>query len=994
MEKLNIELKINNGARQKLINEGLISSEETVSNEEFNSVVSKTNELVEAFNFGAPITAFNFLENVPTYEDLPPTGNQVNDGYGVLEDGLIYVWNGVSFQSKGNGIDLGLKPIGKVKQGDKLAVSGEEVESKTILKNSLGLYGNIFDVNNVVYDKYINSEGKITSFENASYGVIDVNSEDQNIIIFLPRSFGNGRRFAFYNDDALVSVFNMKDEEINLLAIPNESNKLAFTIDSPPSPIHPIDKTLITANYGTELIDFDKLQIQRIEGKEIVASSLLQTNENVIFVEENGLVGKKYSENLCNPLYVVENSTWLNGEYIPSNAYHVTGPIEVEYGVIYYFSSSNGITPLVRSWRELDKNGVQLNTGTAGSHTSFTPISVNCKKVMFVFYNTIPPNGLCVSKTSKEFTEYNELPSFVLKQKQNGAFPETIVTLDVLESFKQNQVIFNLKDTDKILWTGSSSVESYYSPDKKSFVNKLQDFIDIMIVPYGWTGQNALSIAEKLIQDLPSQIMNGVKPSELFFTMVFIGQTLNSGDLLAQEFATDFIKSNEKLLRAAVTRLGAKPIVGTAYRTEQRVWIENSLKQLADKWGADFIPFGSYHSTMIRNGKFSGFYGSGHPAIRTMDAYTLPLLKYAREFDRPDKSILIFNARNQSLPLSELIYFDNMQRAEKFQSIQVGEMALDEQYQEMYDRLDETGYTIKKKNTSEYMKLFRKQSVSLTDIALIEIIVPRVKTTSISIELASIGISEFYLFNNYTDTWVLVSSLNVKDSSFIEFDKIKILLKGENISISDISVKVIGGVDKPKQATDKIVPPKAGISLFGGIGFDSDNLQEYDFGTNTLENLTNKYGSIFNDMPLYLGESKDYIELNGNVSKTFSIGGDSFGYKTLRVWTCAKLNPKIYNSTKYVEWVGDNNPYTDITWYGAEKYDYDDLNIVLEYLDSTNRNRAKSINVQKVGLFWNLGYVDIIMPIVEAGNYKLTVSRGTNHNNYPMYLSDIKMEIV
>ncbi|MDM1045859.1 hypothetical protein HX004_13960 [Myroides sp. 1354] len=127
MKKLNIEPKINNGARQKLIDEGLISSEETVSNDEFNMLVDKTNELVEAVNTGAPITAFNFLENVPTYEDLPISGNQVNDGYGVLEDGLIYVWNGNAFQSEGNGINLGLKPKGVVVQNEELAVSGGEI---------------------------------------------------------------------------------------------------------------------------------------------------------------------------------------------------------------------------------------------------------------------------------------------------------------------------------------------------------------------------------------------------------------------------------------------------------------------------------------------------------------------------------------------------------------------------------------------------------------------------------------------------------------------------------------------------------------------------------------------------------------------------------------------------------------------------------------------------------------------------------------------------
>src|SRR5690606_26009777 len=126
----------------------------------------------------------------------------------------------------------------------------------------------------------------------------------------------------------------------------------------------------------------------------------------------------------------------------------------------------------------------------------------------------------------------------------------------------------------------------------------------------------------------------------------------------------------------------------------------SDLKQLADKWNADFIPFGSYHSEVIRNDKYAGFYGNGHPSIRTHDAYTLPLLKYFMQMERPRQTILIFDARDSNKDVSALVYKDNFERAELFRSIQVGEMSLDIAYQNNYDRLDEKGYTIRKKNTS------------------------------------------------------------------------------------------------------------------------------------------------------------------------------------------------------------------------------------------------------------------------------------------------------
>lgn len=50
MEKLNIEIKTDNGTKQKLLENGLISSNETIESDEFNALVHKTNELVETIN--------------------------------------------------------------------------------------------------------------------------------------------------------------------------------------------------------------------------------------------------------------------------------------------------------------------------------------------------------------------------------------------------------------------------------------------------------------------------------------------------------------------------------------------------------------------------------------------------------------------------------------------------------------------------------------------------------------------------------------------------------------------------------------------------------------------------------------------------------------------------------------------------------------------------------------------------------------------------------
>lgn len=122
MGTLKIEPKSDNYDKLQKIREGAISKDEIITADEFNKVVNAVDLLLEK----QPITSFNYKGTVTTYSSLPSSA-KLNDGFGVLADGLVYVWNGASFQTEGNGIDLGLKPFGKVKEGDSMAVSGGEV---------------------------------------------------------------------------------------------------------------------------------------------------------------------------------------------------------------------------------------------------------------------------------------------------------------------------------------------------------------------------------------------------------------------------------------------------------------------------------------------------------------------------------------------------------------------------------------------------------------------------------------------------------------------------------------------------------------------------------------------------------------------------------------------------------------------------------------------------------------------------------------------------
>lgn len=131
LQKLNIQPKVDNAAKKQMVTSNEIGVNETLQASEVNAIVNKVNEVVDAYNFASPITAFNFKENVATYADLPLVGNEINDGYGVIADGLVYVWNGEAFPSQGQGMDLGLKPLGEVEENNPLAVNGGKVWQAT-----------------------------------------------------------------------------------------------------------------------------------------------------------------------------------------------------------------------------------------------------------------------------------------------------------------------------------------------------------------------------------------------------------------------------------------------------------------------------------------------------------------------------------------------------------------------------------------------------------------------------------------------------------------------------------------------------------------------------------------------------------------------------------------------------------------------------------------------------------------------------------------------
>lgn len=113
-----------------------------------------------------PLQSFVYKDTVADYDALSSlTGLEVGDGYVNAEDGLVYVWNGNSFPAEGDGLDVAMKPVGVVEEGNTLAVSGGEVYTKTLLPESVGIQRIPANVNLIedLVNKDINDDNVFSS---------------------------------------------------------------------------------------------------------------------------------------------------------------------------------------------------------------------------------------------------------------------------------------------------------------------------------------------------------------------------------------------------------------------------------------------------------------------------------------------------------------------------------------------------------------------------------------------------------------------------------------------------------------------------------------------------------------------------------------------------------------------------------------------------------------------------------------------------------------
>lgn len=462
------------------------------------------------------------------------------------------------------------------------------------------------------------------------------------------------------------------------------------------------------------------------------------------------------SRNLANPDEYTDGFFISGGSGGPvtNAAYGHTGYIRVIPGMVY---SGRGAGNLMRTYAFYNASKVYVSGGPDPVATITAPAGAEWVRVSYYL----------VDKSSFWF-EQASAPTSWTKYDPGTTYATSISGAVVLSpsDIKDITETLTLSNADKILVTGCSYEESMYSPAGKSWVNKLSNFSDWIIANSGVSGSRMLDVASRLRLNTP---VFGLAPATFKPTYVLLG---NNGNEYfpgtAEATNLDLHLEQYRIAAQAVEQMGAKPIISTDFHVNANRVLEGQLKRFADRNKYPYIGIGAIGEAMMTfntsntNAHYPGFWAGSHPGVRTNSHYWIESLYGIDQLPRPGKSIKIFRPRLADQTAAQLNYNSREQRFERWIEINAGERALNtaDGSEAWYDRLNEgttvspgdenniiTNYT-SQTNNNEYAVMMSGTAVNFTDWALFELIVNRVRLSSMTVKVKGDAGLSFYLKDN------------------------------------------------------------------------------------------------------------------------------------------------------------------------------------------------------------------------------------------------------
>jgi len=297
---------------------------------------------------------------------------------------------------------------------------------------------------------------------------------------------------------------------------------------------------------------------------------------------------------------------------------------------------------------------------------------------------------------------------------------------------EQTTHTINIKNSDRILLIGGSFTSGGARDFKdKGNVSTVSQLVDWTVEGYGHSG-DCYQAGAMAVQQNEKRYHASIGPQDYNITKVISGYAENDQiyyNLLPAKYWRDNMMRYAKIMKS----IGANPVFATPFGNLARSMIYAIMRDVAHKEKCDFIDNSSGGSRFNTN-RYLPFWNNGHPGLRTNSLLWYNIVQYINTIERPRQGIKVFrNRRAFSAQTLDDYRFDAIpERMRKWREISIGHRRSTDETVRYYDALD-----LKKieslPETSEYLKLINRETVSFETLCLLQITFP---ATSSHIESA------------------------------------------------------------------------------------------------------------------------------------------------------------------------------------------------------------------------------------------------------------------
>ena len=292
-----------------------------------------------------------------------------------------------------------------------------------------------------------------------------------------------------------------------------------------------------------------------------------------------------------------------------------------------------------------------------------------------------------------------------------------------------------IANSDKIGFNGDSYTESLYSPLGKCWVQKVSAFTDWPCRNLGTSGD----WWEALTYKLRSNYSYHGQPTQGAGFVHIVG--MSESNEPSYNSLADALQNASAWVDVA-KGLGIKPYLATEWIEAEGVGYTFALRQLSEQKNVGFVDV-RQTARLFAATQHVGYYGNGHPGVRTNEMIAGPMDELVTSLGRPKNAMKIFTKRAGVTVsgVDNLLYSGEYARAQLFREINIGQMSLNpaDGSTTSYDTL--TGTYTTAGYFDDYMTLQNGGSLTFADYVLIEAIldVQQTNLTALTLQISDPG---------------------------------------------------------------------------------------------------------------------------------------------------------------------------------------------------------------------------------------------------------------